>query len=106
MALNNKWKVDYDPSNLRVDFDRQIMDTNCPLCHQRIRLLVEPDKEEWEKVAMDFREMLRVHDASHREVITNLEVMYGDENPVVVYYRNEYNELVRRFKERLRAQGL
>ena len=93
------WGNGKDPFSMLPTF--QTVDAPCPHCGGMHRIMVRPEAMSWQDTADSYRKALNDMYESHRKILDDLDVMYGDANPVTVYYRNRMREMVDRIKRML-----
>lgn len=79
---------------------------DCPKCRNKIR---HPVYEEFHNYEYDLRimqEVIRDYRKNEERILSDLEAMYGADNPATVYLKNETDAFWERMKNLKRRYGL
>ncbi len=78
------------------DFARLTIQTErvrCHRCHEITVVAVKPEYIDWQKVAEEYRTQLQRLVNEHSQMMDEMELIYGPDNPAANYYRNKWRML-------------
>lgn len=85
-------------------FQYQTEDTKCYHCGHMTRHPVRPEFIDWESIAKDYERYATQQEIRFNQIMADLDVMYGSENPAATYFKNQWLSIINTIKAEIFKQ--